>query len=272
MPCYTGIDSTPFSRMTTLHTVSLGEFIRTRRERLTPERVGLPPGSRRRAKGLRREELAGLCGISPTWLTWIEQGRTEGISASTVERIAGALLLSRAERRYLFELAGMQDPERSDLPCDPHLNEMLNKVVTKVQAPAYVLDYAWNTIAWNNQAAQLFTGWLGKSSGERNLLRYTFLNPDARTFISDWRSRAQRLVAEFRGDCRAAVDTPEIASQVEQLCRKSKEFDLFWSTQNVLEREGGERKFNHPKHGPILLQQLTLSLAASPGMKLVVLV
>jgi transcriptional regulator with XRE-family HTH domain len=257
--------------MTTLHTVSLGEFIRTRRERLTPERVGLPRGTRRRAKGLRREELAGLCGISPTWLTWIEQGRTEGISANTIERIAAALLLSRAERRYLFELAGIQDPERSGLPCDPHLNELLNKVVTKVQTPAYVLDYAWNAIAWNAQAAQLFTGWLGKSSTEHNLLRYTFLDPDARNFITDWRSRAQRLVAEFRGDCRAALDTPEIATYVEELRRKSKEFNSFWSTQNVLEREGGERQFHHPKQGQIRLQQLTLSLITAPGMKLVIL-
>jgi transcriptional regulator with XRE-family HTH domain len=257
--------------MTTSHTVSLGEFIRTRRERLTPERVGLPPGARRRAKGLRREELAGLCGISPTWLTWIEQGRTGGISSVTIERIAGALLLSRAERRYLFELAGIQDPERSDLPCDPHLNDLLNKVVTTVQTPAYVLDSAWNAIAWNAQAAQLFTGWLDDSSTERNLLRYMFLDPDARKFITDWRSRAQRLVAEFRGDCRAALDTPEIASHVEELRRKSKEFDSFWSTQNVLEREGGERTFYHPKRGKIQLQQLTLSLAASPGIKLVVL-
>jgi transcriptional regulator with XRE-family HTH domain len=257
--------------MTTSHVVSLGEFIRTRRERLTPERVGLPPGSRRRAKGLRREELAGLSGISPTWLTWIEQGRTEGISASAIERIAGALLLSRAERKYLFELAGIQDPERSDLACDPHLNEMLSMMVTKVQTPAYVLDYAWNAIAWNPQAAHLFTGWLDNLSTERNLLRYMFLDPDARKFITDWRSRAQRLVAEFRGDCRAALDTPEIVSHVEDLRRKSKEFDLFWSTQNVLEREGGERTFYHPKQGQIKLQQLTLSLATSPGIKLVVL-
>ena len=257
--------------MSAVHTISLGEFIRTRRERLRPEQVGLSAGSRRRAKGLRREELAGLCGISPTWLTWIEQGRTEGVSPGAIERIAGALLLSRAERGYLFELAGMRDPERSGPPCDPQLNEMLKKVVAKIQTPAYVLDQAWTATAWNRRAAQLFTAWLGTSSGERNLLRYTFLDPGARTFIADWSSRAQRLVAEFRGDCRAALDTPEIAGQVAELRGKSKEFDSFWRTQNVLEREGGERRFLHPKQGPMVLQQLTLSLATSPGMKLVIL-
>src|ERR1700733_133492 len=89
----------------------LAAFLRSRRERISPEQVGLPAGLRRRAKGLRREELAGLCGISPTWLTWIEQGRTDSVSANAISRIAGALLLSRAERDYLFELAGVRDPE-----------------------------------------------------------------------------------------------------------------------------------------------------------------
>ncbi|GGH08216.1 helix-turn-helix transcriptional regulator [Silvibacterium dinghuense] len=252
-------------------TSSLGAFIRTRRDRLSPEQVGLAPGFRRRAKGLRREELAALCGISPTWLTWIEQGRTEAVSAETLERIAAALRLSRAERSYLFELAGMRDPERPRVSCDPQLDAILKEAVAKIRTPAYVLDQEWNAVAWNPQAAQLFAEWLGKPKADRNLLRYAFLNPQARSFIVDWPSRAQRLVAEFRGECRAVLDTPEIKREVEELRSRSKEFDLFWSTQNVLEREGGERNFHHPKQGRLSLRQLTLSLAMAPGMKLVIL-
>ena len=75
----------------------LGDFIRSHRERLQPEQAGLPAGSRRRAKGLRREEVAALCGISPTWLTWIEQGRTQSVSAATLAALASTLQLSRAE-------------------------------------------------------------------------------------------------------------------------------------------------------------------------------
>lgn len=250
---------------------SLGEFIRTRRDRLSPEQVGLAPGLRRRAKGLRREELAGLCGISPTWLTWIEQGRTEGVSAEALERIAKALLLSRAERSYLFELAGVRDPERPRFACDPKLDAMLKEAVAKIRTPAYVLDQEWNAVAWNAQAAQLFVDWLGRPKGERNLLRYTFLDAQARRFIVDWPTRAQRLVAEFRGECKAVLSTPEIRREVEELRSKSKEFDLYWSAQNVLEREGGERVFRHPKRGRVSLRQLTLSLATAPGMKLVML-
>jgi transcriptional regulator with XRE-family HTH domain len=252
-------------------TDSLGAFIRTRRDRLTPDQVGLSPGIRRRAKGLRREELAGLCGISPTWLTWIEQGRTHAVSSETVENLADALLLSKAERAYLFELAGMGDPNGSDLSCDPRLDSMLKEAIVQVKTPAYVLDHEWNAVAWNPQAARLFIDWLGKPSADRNLLSYTFLDPQARRFIVDWPSRAQRLVAEFRGECRAVLDTPRIKRRIEDLRRASKEFDSIWIAQNVLGREGGERVFQHPKQGRVSLRQLSLSVSASPGMKLVIL-
>jgi hypothetical protein len=78
-------------------------------------------------------------------------------------------------------------------------------------------------------------------------------------------------VAEFRGDCRAILDTPEVARQVERLRRESPEFEAFWSAQNVLDREGGERSFFHPKQGQISLLQVTLSLTLFPGTKLIIL-
>jgi transcriptional regulator with XRE-family HTH domain len=257
--------------MSISQTVSLGSFIRTRRERLSPEQVGLPAGLRRRAKGLRREELAALCGISPTWLTWIEQGRTDSVSAGAISRIAGALLLSRAERDYLFELARVHDPEKVALVSELNPGETLAEAVVKIQTPAYVLDRAWNAIAWNRHAARLFVGWLETESTEPNLLSYMFLNPQAREFIAEWPLRAQRLVAEFRGDCKAILDAPEISAQIEQLRRQSPEFDSFWIAHNVREREGGERTFLHPVLGKISLRQLTLRLAHSPNLKLVIL-
>jgi transcriptional regulator with XRE-family HTH domain len=256
--------------MSISQTVSLASFIRTRRERISPEQVGLPVGQRRRAKGLRREELAGLCGISPTWLTWIEQGRTDSVSAGAISRIAGALLLSRAERDYLFELAGVRDPEKATV-SELNLDETLAEAVVKIKTPAYVLDRAWNAIAWNGHAAKLFVGWLDRESSERNLLKYMFLNGQARKFIAEWPLRAHRLVAEFRGDCKAILDDPEISTQIEELRRQSPEFDSLWSAHNVLEREGGERSFLHPTLGKMTLRQLTLRLAHSPNLKLVIL-
>lgn len=257
--------------MKTSHPTSLGDFIRTRRDRLSPEQVGLHAASRRRAKGLRREELAALCGISPTWLTWIEQGRTTSVSAQAVSRIGEALLLTKTEREYLFELAGVRDPSRIVEQTAMDLGEILAEAVARIQTPAYVLDRGWNVIAWNAEAANLFLSWLGKKASSPNLLQYMFLNPEARAFIADWPLRAQRLVAEFRNDCRAILDEEEIKNRVAELRQKSEQFETFWSAHDVVEREGGERVFLHPERGKITLRQLTLRLTHSPNMKLVIL-
>jgi hypothetical protein len=181
------------------------------------------------------------------------------------------LLLSRAERDYLFELAGVRDPEEDGSISELDPGETLAEAVVKIQTPAYVLDRAWNAIAWNRQAARLFVGWLDKESSETNLLKYVFLNPQARDFIAEWPLRAHRIVAEFRGDCKAILDDPEISTQIAELRRQSPEFDSFWSAHNVMEREGGERSFLHPILGKITLRQLTLRLAHSPNLKLVIL-
>jgi transcriptional regulator with XRE-family HTH domain len=89
---------------------ALGAFIRARREQISPSLVGLESGRQRRTPGLRRQEVAMLCGLSTSWYTWIEQGRPVFASTETFVRIAGALQLSSAERRYLFDLAGKRDP------------------------------------------------------------------------------------------------------------------------------------------------------------------
>src|SRR5215813_11887110 len=97
----------------------LGDFVRAQRERLKPGDVGLPAGARRRTSGLRREEVAQLCGLSVTWYTWLEQGRDVSVSPSALARLARGLRLSRAERSYMFELAGKRDPDRSGAGDDP---------------------------------------------------------------------------------------------------------------------------------------------------------
>lgn len=254
----------------------LGEFIRAHRERLSPEQAGLPRGLRRRAKGLRREEVAALCGISPTWLTWIEQGRALSLSVGTLSRLAEALALTGAERAYLFELAALRDPEAAG---DAHaardaaaLHGTLADAVAKIRSPAYVLDAAWDAVAWNRPAAALFEAWLGKASASRNLLSYMFLDPSARRLVDDWPGRSRRLVAEFRADRSASLQEPPTREQVSALRQASPAFDELWRQQDVLEREGGERVFVHPTQGRVVYRQLTLRVAHSPQHKLVMLI
>jgi len=155
--------------------LSLSAFLRALRERQSPADFGLAAGPRRRTPGLRREEVAQLCGLSATWYTWIEQGRDVSVSPSALARLARGLHLSRAERTYLFELAGKRDPDRPGDSDDPP--EAVLACVDAINGPAYILDRRWNARRWNAKASRLFTGWLD-ANGERNLLRYIFLRPE----------------------------------------------------------------------------------------------
>ncbi|MGE5539784.1 MAG: helix-turn-helix transcriptional regulator [Gemmatimonas sp.] len=257
----------------------LGDFLRAQRGRLTPEAFGFRPG-RRRTPGLRREEVAQLCGMSATWYTWIEQGRDVSVSPAALARLARVLGLSTAERAYLFALAGKADPAfaRHDDDRDPPAAVVA--ALSSIALPAYILDRTWTARAWNARAERLFVGWLdggwlddGNAAvgGDRNLLRYVFRSDIARTLIRDWPERARRLVAEFRADAGRHLDDPPIKALVEELTRDSADFARLWNQHAVLGREGGERTFDHPLDGLLRYEQITLTVAAAPEFKLVML-
>src|SRR5262249_29914315 len=121
----------------------LGDFVRAQREKLQATALGLPAGTRRRTPGLRREEVAQLCGLSVTWYTWLEQGRDMSLSPMALARLAKALRLGRAERAYLFELARKRDPDVGDGESDAVPSAVLD-CVDAIAAPAYILDRAWH--------------------------------------------------------------------------------------------------------------------------------
>lgn len=251
----------------------LGDFLRAHRARLVPASLGLPGGGRRRTPGLRREEVAQSCGMSATWYTWLEQGREVSASASALSGLARTLQLTPAERAYLFELAGKRDPS---LPAPPDGDGMdvaasLGRAVAAVSAPAYILDSLWNARAWNRPAARLFVGWLDGSS-DRNLLRYVFLSPTARTVIPQWQERARRVLAEFRADSSRHLQDEGLQALVEELRRRSPYFARCWREHDVVDRTGGERTFDHPRRGRLSYEQVAFAVANRPDFKLVMLV
>jgi transcriptional regulator with XRE-family HTH domain len=248
----------------------LGEFLRSHRERLTPALFGMEAGARRRTPGLRREEIAQLSGVSATWYTWIEQGRDVSVSPAALSRLARIMRLTPAERAYLFDVAGRRDPAAPQEQPPGNLTAGLAAIVATIRTPAYVLDRAWNALAWNEEAAHLFVGWLDGSEG-RNLLSYVFLSPAARALIADWETRALRLAAEFRADYSRHLASPENRELVENLRRHSPFFEHAWQAHAVVEREGGQRTFNHPD-GFLTFRQTTFLLAPHQDVKLVVLV
>jgi transcriptional regulator with XRE-family HTH domain len=252
----------------------LADFLQAIRSRSQPADFGFPSGTRRRTAGLRREEMAQIVGISATWYTWIEQGREANISADALDRLAGNLRLTRSERAYLFEIADRRDPlagqsESDDVP--PLLIELL----ADIGVPAYLMGRYWNMLGWNSAAAELFTGWLDiphdDDEASPNLLRFVFLEPRARSLLFDWETRARRITAEFRADCRNSLDDPALTRLVDELAVASADFARFWKQHDVLERQGGERRFLHPLRGEILYQQATLRPDEHEHLKLVML-
>lgn len=251
----------------------LGAFIRRHRAKITPQQAGLGVSGRRRTAGLRREELALLVNASSTWITWIEQGRSVQPSTAMLDRLSTVLQLSSAERQYLFNLAGKADPHGENRFTE--IPPALLRIIEKQDTPTYLLDRYWNAIAWNDAAAAHFLDWLSgfESAGEKhpNLLEFILLHPAAKRFVEDWESRSRRIVAEFRADVGKHLDDPEMIRRIQQLHQQSAFFTELWSAQDVVEREGGRRIFQHPGRGRVVYEQSTLLPAAHTDMKLVML-
>ncbi len=252
----------------------LGEFLVALRGRHAPEEFGFPAGSRRRAPGLRREEVAQLAGISPTWYAWIEQGRGVNVSAEVLDRLAQGLHLTPSERAYLFELAGRHDPLDASPDADT-VSDSIVALLRDIKVPAYLMGRSWNLLAWNKPAENLFAGWLdlplAPNEAARNLLRFVFLRPETRDFLGDWETRARRITAEFRADCRNRLDEPAVQGLIAELRQESPDFARFWKQHDVLERQGGARTFNDPRRGIVTYQQVTLHPVDQEHIKLVLL-
>src|SRR6478609_7008529 len=167
---------------------SLGTFLRDRRSRLDPAVFGF--SGRRRTPGLRREEVAQRANISPTWYTWLEQGRGGAPSADVLNRIASGLMLTEPEREHIFMLALGRPPEVRYRPAagiTPRLQRLLDTLET---SPALVKTATWDVVAWNPAAAVVLTDWATVPPGERNILRRMFGDPRVRAAQHDWESVA----------------------------------------------------------------------------------
>ena len=251
----------------------LAEFLQAMRQRGSPEAFGFPSGARRRTQGLRREEVAQLAGISATWYTWIEQARDINVSPEALDRLANALKLSKSERSYLFDMADRRDPQAQHSEVDSAPDTLI-QMLAHIDIPAYIMGRTWDVLAWNQAASALFSGWLDSVEAESprpNLLRFVFMHKPAQDFVVNWDMRARRLVAEFRADCRTRLEEPEVKQLVDELSNSSEAFNQYWKQHDVLERQGGQREFNHPQRGLIEYQQVTLRPVEQEQLKLVLL-
>lgn len=248
---------------------ALGDFLRSRRNRLTPAQVGIAPGGRRRAPGLRREEIAQLAGVSVTWYTWLEQGRDITASHQVLESLARELQLSAAERRHLFSLAGTSAdaPSGHQGPPTPALHAMIESLDPN---PAYLLDAEWNLVAWNRAEAGLIGDPAKYPVPERNLLRLVFTEPRMRTLLRDWSGQARNLLAQYRADIATRIGDPVVAEFVAALRRDSTDFTTWWEDQPVAEFTSNRRVFDHPEVGELTFDYVKLAAMDQRGHKLFV--
>ena len=253
----------------------LASFLRSRRERVSPESVGLPRGGRRRTPGLRREELAMLAGISVDYLVRLEQGRERNPSQSVLASLARALRLEESERLHLGRLGSMS--LRHPGLCPSVSNDAVDDGTLAVldgmtRSPAYVLDVSTEVLAWNDAYQMLMapTGLLDRNPP--NLLRYTFLDERSRTVFADWGYAAREQVGNLRRAVTTCSDDPAIKELVGELSMKSEDFARLWSAHDVTENTRGALSLAHPLVGPLNLRFEVLLLPDSPFRRLVVYV
>lgn len=251
----------------------LGALLKDWRGRLDPVALGFS-AARRRTPGLRREEVAGRAAISPTWYTWLEQGRGGAPSADVLDRIAHALMLTEAEREHVFLLGLGRPPEaryRADSAVTPRLQRVLDALDP---VPALIRTATWDVVAWNRAATVILTDYAAVPPDQRNILRLIFLNPRARAAQADWQSVARTVLAAFRLDAVRAGADGAIAPLVQDLRRLSPEFDAMWQNADAqlpgYEPGDGMKRITHPDLGPITLEHSTFAVDGRQDLGMIV--
>ncbi|MFI1763625.1 helix-turn-helix transcriptional regulator [Streptomyces sp. NPDC020800] len=249
----------------------LGAFLRSRRERLTPDEVGLPRTGRRRTPGLRREELALLAGISATWYTYLEQGREIRASEQVLTALATALRLDAHERGHLLRLAGhvptAEAAERTPLPAEAAAVPLLLQ-----PNPAYIIDGTYDVLSHNEAAGELFPGLVTGADRPPNLVRWVFLDPAAKEVLVDWEPEARGLLARLRTLTERHPDDPRCSRLVEELNEGSEEARRWWPRYEVQARHSGRKRLRHPHRGVVEYAYTAFHLAEQPEQTLVVYV
>lgn len=247
----------------------LGTYLKDRRTRLDAAAFGFG-GSRRRTPGLRREEVAQRASISPTWYTWLEQGRGGAPSADVLDRIARALMLTDVEREHLF-LIGLGRPPEVRYQASGAVSPRLQRVLDALESsPAIIRTVTWDVVAWNRAATIMLTDYSKLPREQRNILRLIFSEPRVRAAQYDWESVARFVVAAFRADAARAGAVSHVAEFVDEMCRLSPEFAKLWADNDVRSYGEGVKHLRHPVLGPIAFEYSAFAVDGRPDLGMVV--
>ncbi|TQS42495.1 helix-turn-helix transcriptional regulator [Cryptosporangium phraense] len=253
------------------HRAEIREFLSSRRARITPEQAGLPAyGGHRRVKGLRREEVALLAGVSIDYYVRMERGNLGGASESVLDAVAQALRLDEAEREHLFALARAAGPAprvRRTPPSSvrPAIQQVLDAMS---DAPAWVRNARHEILAMNRLGRALYAPVLADPRRPANTTRFLYLDPAAREFFVDWDRIANDSAATLRLEAGRNPHDRALIELIGELSTRSEVFRQRWASHDVRFHRSGQKRLRHPVVGPLELDYESMLLPSEPGLTL----
>ena len=248
----------------------LADFLKTRRAKVLPTQVGLSSSTRRRTLGLRREEVAQLAGVSITWYTWLEQGRTIHVSAQVLESLSRVLLLNTQERIHLYLLANQPLP--ADIPgCQGTVSPILQHVLDSLMlCPALMTDQRWNVVGWNNAAGVVLGDFGNMNARQRNIVWAMFTDKRYKQLFVDWDLHAKGLLGRFRSTCGQYIEDPWLVQFIDDLKMQSTEFRLWWPLHEIESNSEKYKQLNHPSAGLLDFEVSNFDVSDNSGLKMIV--
>lgn len=250
------------------HRAEVAEFLRTRRDRITPDQAGIIiGGGRRRVPGLRREEVAMITGVSVEYYARMERGELAGVSGEVLDALARALQLDDAEIDHLNDLALAADsaPTRRRRPAAQTVEPTLQRFLDAVTgAPMWVRDRRLDFVAANQLGRALYAPMLDEPANRKNTARFTFLDPASRIFFPDWEENADDMVATLRTYAGQNPLDKRITDLVGELVTRSDAFRHRWARHDVRHHRGGTKRIHHPAVGDLELSYQAMDLPAHP--------
>jgi len=251
------------------------EFLVSRRERISPSQAGLPAygGSNRRVKGLRREEVALLAGVSIDYYIRMERGNLTGASDAVLDGVASALQLDEAERAHLFDLARAAQPARprQRRGKKPGVTDGIQQILDAIHdAPAWVRNARHDMLAANRLARALYAPVLADTRRPANNARFIYLDPAAREFFADWDRAADDIAAMLRSEAGSNPHDKQLIELIGELSTSSEVFRTRWAAHNVRFHRTGHKRIRHPIAGVLDLDFEAMEFPAHPGLTLLV--
>jgi transcriptional regulator with XRE-family HTH domain len=250
----------------------LSQFLTSRRAKPTPEQVGLRSYGRRQVPGLRREEVASLAGVSVEYYKRLERGNAAGVSDSVLDALADALQLDDAERTHLFELARAASPvaPRQRRRASPQqVRPVVQRIVDSIGSPATVSNMRGDYLTANALGRALYAPLFDSPEQPPNAARFTFLDPAAQHFFTDW-DKAQEPGRRPSLGSGPKPPRRRPTELVGELSTRSEPFRKWWAAHNVRYHQTGRKRLHHPTVGDLELDYEVMELSADSGLRLAI--